>query len=331
MTEPDTRTGFNLFRQETQGKGAQALSREPLAKIGARFAGRYHITEELGRGAMGVVYRAADLRGDGYVAIKVVPLGEDEATARFVRGTKIMLRLKHSALCRALASGRSEVSSHVIMEDLPGCSLAAVLSPGTRVPWERAARWIAELCEGLALMHAQGFVHRDVKTGNLVLRGAGDRASLVLIDFDLAKPYSPPLLQDSGRIPRTTLLQLSLGAKKALSGTPVYMTAERLRGEPATPDADLFATALVLYRLIVGSLPTTQVDHLSLERLIDARRRALPRLGPGVPPPLKRILQRALARRRGERYRSALELGRDLREVLEAAARPTGPMSVATV
>ena len=107
MTEPDTRTGFNLFRQETQGKGAQALSREPLAKIGARFAGRYHITEELGRGAMGVVYRAADLRGDGYVAIKVVPLGEDEATARFVRGTKIMLRLKR-ILQRALARRRGE-------------------------------------------------------------------------------------------------------------------------------------------------------------------------------------------------------------------------------
>jgi len=176
-------------------------------------------------------------------------------------------------------------------------------------------------------LHAQGFVHRDVKTGNLVLRGGGDRASLVLIDFDLAKPYTPPL-QDSGRIPRKTLLQLSLSAQKALSGTPVYMTAERLQGAPATPDADLFATALVLYRLIAGSLPTTQIDHLSLNRLLEARQRAIPRLGVGVPPQLKRILERALARRRGERYRSALELGRDLREVLAASSRPTEPMPV---
>jgi eukaryotic-like serine/threonine-protein kinase len=278
---------------------------------------------------MDVVYRARDLREGRLVAIKVVEHPQsDLATSRFKRGTEIMLRVDHPALCRAFACGHSEGYSFAVMEDLSSPSLDVALAPGERLPWRRAARLVAGLCAGLGTLHARGSVHRDVKPSNLVLRGLGKRESLVLIDFDLAKSYGPNLL-DSGRISRSALASAGLSQGQGLSGTPVYMTCERLSGKSATPDSDVFGAALVLHRLLAGSLPTTREDYESLMSLIAARRRPLDRIA-GVPEPVSRILQRALAPQKSARYPSAVALAQDLIELEPSSERPTRALRAVT-
>tara|TARA_R110002072_G_scaffold254918_1_gene413707 strand:- start:330 stop:1331 length:1002 start_codon:yes stop_codon:yes gene_type:complete len=293
--------------------------------VGDRLASRYYLLEELGRGAMGIVYRAADLREGGFVAIKLVPkLGQSTEAARFQRGTEIMLGLDHPALCRAFACGRSTECCYAVMEDLTGPSLDMAFAPGQRLPGTRAARLVAGLCEGLEVLHARGFVHRDLKPSNLVLRGRGEAESLVLIDFDLAKPFGPNLA-DSGRISRSALRSAGLTAGKGLSGTPVYMSAERLQGRAATPDSDVFAAGLVLYQLLMGRLPTAGHDHASLQLLIAARARSAPAVPTSseISPRLAQIIQRALAPKLADRYPSALALAHDLRSLEPLSQRPT--------
>lgn len=292
--------------------------------IGHRVAGRYELLDELGRGAMGVVYRAADLSRGGFVALKLVRRSESLDSSRFVRGTRILLSLDHASICRAFACGHSPDYSYVVMEDLRAPSLSEAMAPGERFPWSRAVKLVAGLCDGLSLLHARNVVHRDVKLSNVVLTGSGQRERLVLIDFDLAKPYGPNLLE-SGRFSRAALSNPAATQGRGLSGTPIFMPADRLRGQAATPDSDLFAAALILYRLVTGSLPTSRADHSSLYALLAARARPVPAAGGAarIPAELERVLQRALSPRRAERYASAVGFARDLRHLLESSDRPT--------
>lgn len=289
--------------------------------VGDRLASRYYLLEELGRGAMGVVFRAADLREGGFVALKLAPHRDELAITRFRRGTGIMLGLDHPNLCRAKACGRTTDCSYAVLDLVEGPSLFEAAEPGQRLPWKRATRLVAGLCQGLAALHARGSVHRDVKPSNLILQNAGARESLVLIDFDLAKPYGPEL-RDSGRFSRAALRGEGLTGGQGLSGTPVYMTAERLRGASATPDSDVFAAALVLHGLLLGALPTSREDYESLVSLISARARPLEGLAE-LPDSLARILERALAPRRDDRYPSAQALADDLIALEPLSERPT--------
>jgi len=311
------------FDDSTRPRQAQEAP-EPTIRVGDHLASRYYLLAELGRGAMGIVYRAADLREGGFVAVKVLEKsGESVSASRFRRGTEIMLGFDHPALCRAFACGRSSECSYAVMEDLTGPSLDAAFASGQRLDWTRALRLVSSLCEGLGVLHARGYVHRDVKPSNLVLRGSDERESLVLIDFDLAKPYGPNL-PDSGRFSRSALKSAGLSQGNGLSGTPVYMSAERLQGRPATPASDLFSAGLVLYELLLGRLPTEKHDHAALSLLIAARSRnpGLPKDG-SLPPGLVRILERAMAAKPEDRYQSASAMAQDLRNLEPLSERPT--------
>jgi len=290
---------------------------------GYLIANRYRLGAELGRGAMGVVYQAVDTENQRPVVLKLVRHGEEQALLadRFERGTRILLNLDHPSICRAEGCGRAQDFHYVVMRDLPGVSVLDALNTRLRFPGTLAARLVASLCDGLAYLHAQTVVHRDVKPGNLILTGPRGAESLVLIDFDLAKHYTPNLA-DSGRFNRNMVLN-RLSTAGCLSGTPIYMSPERLRGEPAGPDSDVYAAGLVLYQMICGDLPTSGEAHRSVAALLQARAIPVPppsEWGVSLTPALERVLLKALSPKRCERYASAVGFARDLRQAIRMRA-----------
>jgi eukaryotic-like serine/threonine-protein kinase len=290
---------------------------------GHLIANRYRVGEELGRGAMGVVYQALDTETQKSVVLKLVRHGEDQRllAERFERGTRILLNLDHPSICRAEGCGRAQDYHYVVMRDLPGVSVLDALNARLRFSGTVAARLVASLCDGLAYLHAQNVVHRDVKPGNLILTGPRGAETLVLIDFDLAKHFAPNLA-DSGRFNRNMVLN-RLSTAGCLSGTPIYMSPERLRGEAGGPDADVYAAGLVLYQMICGDLPTSGEAHRSVAALLQARAIPVPppsEWGVSLTPALERVLLKALSPNRAERYASAVGMARDLRQAIRLRA-----------
>lgn len=272
---------------------------------------------------MGVVYRATDLQTKRLVVLKLVRDDPDETllSDRFKRGTRILLSLNHPAISRAEGCGRAGDYHYVVMRDLPGISVFDALNTRLRFPGMLAARLVASLCDGLTYLHSSGVVHRDVKPGNVILTGPRGAESLVLIDFDLAK-HSTPNLEDSGRFSRNMLLN-RLSTAGCLSGTPIYMSSERLRGEAASPEADVYAAALVLYQMICGDLPTGGEAHRSIAALLSARVVPVPppsEWGVSLAPQLERVLLKALSPTQSERYPSAAAFASNLRRSVRLRA-----------
>lgn len=295
------------------------------------IANRYQLGAELGRGAMGVVFQALDRETRRQVVLKIVRHGEEHRLLadRFERGTRILLNLNHPAICRAEGCGRSQDYHYVVMRDLPGISVLDALNSRLRFPGTLAARLVASLCDGLAYLHSQSVVHRDIKPGNLILTGPRGAQSLVLIDFDLAKHFAPNVA-DSGRFSRNMVLN-RLSTAGCLSGTPIYMSPERLRGEAAAPDADVYAAGLVLYQMVCGDLPTSGEAHRSIAALLQARAIPVPppsEWGISLTPALERVLLKALTPIRSERYATAVALARDLRHAIRLRAPTPVPFRV---
>jgi serine/threonine protein kinase len=200
-------------------------------QIGKRSTfGRYEILTELGRGAMGIVYKAHDPKINRLVAIKTITLhsldsaDERDYRALFFREAEAAGRLAHPRIVTIfdVAEDPDTLTPYIVMEYVPGHSLEEVLSTGHgKLPLGAALRVTQELAEALDYAHAQGIVHRDVKPSNIIL--AEDGYSKIA-DFGIAKLNAPDLVQ----------------ARRTV-GTPAYMSPEQLRGDPVDGRSDLFS------------------------------------------------------------------------------------------
>ena len=292
---------------------------------------RYRLIELLGEGGFGAVYRAQDLERAETVALKVLSQARLERSARRFRyAAGLLCHLRHPAVVAGLRCGRSQGSDYLVMEDLPdSCDLRALLDLRGLPPWQEAVQLTCELVNGLQYLHERGVIHRDVKLKNALLT----RRGVVLIDFDLAKAVCPEgwASEDSGPIDlRSPALRLALEASEStqlgLTGTPLYMCPERLEGGVATPASDLYAAALVLYKLLTGQLPNQGRLPQDLRELLRARSEPPPSVredhGLDVPPALDALLARALSPAREERYDLASELLDDLGALLMGGTAP---------
>jgi eukaryotic-like serine/threonine-protein kinase len=215
-----------------------------MATCEVTLVGRYEIDAELGRGAMGVVYRARDPRIDRTVAIKTVSLlglepdAEQEYRERFVVEARAAGRLSHPRIVTIfdVAEDPHTLTPYIVMEYVSGRSLEEVLCPenGT-LPLDTALQVTQELAEALDYAHAQGIVHRDIKPSNIILAEDGHPK---IADFGIAKLNAVDLPQ-TGR----TL------------GTPAYMSPEQLKGDPVDGRSDLFSLGVVLYQLLTRHRP----------------------------------------------------------------------------
>jgi serine/threonine-protein kinase len=261
-------------------------------------AHRYRLHEQLGRGGMGVVWRARDERLGRDVALKVLHswVAEDpELRARFDREASALARLEHPNVVRLYDVLEDRKQTVLVLELVHGRGLHAIAA-GRTLGWEEARRYCAAVAAGLAHAHARGVVHRDLTPSNVLVENGTGR--VVVTDFGLAR-----LVRSSTSAP----------VSGVLAGTPEYWAPEQAAGEATGPATDLYALGCILFQLLTGGLPFQGEDRLAtgLRRAHEPAPR-LASVAPHVPPEAATLVDRLLARdpgARGTATEAAVELG----------------------
>jgi len=271
--------------------------------------GRYRVTGELGRGAMGSVYRAMDPLIEREVAVKTLQANAPEndllnARGRFLREAKSAGRLNHPNIVTIFDVGEQDGVAYIAMEVLEGRTLREILREREPLPAATIADIVAQVADGLDHAHDLGIVHRDVKPANIVV-GTGGRAKLT--DFGVAY------------IPLSSLTQTGTAL-----GSPRYMSPEQVTGQPIDPRSDIFSLGVVLYEMLVGVTPFAPPGDNSvysvMNRIAGEAHRPVTDIDPGIPAAFDRILDRALAKATEERYPRAADMASELRQFLETSA-----------
>ncbi len=281
--------------------------------------GHYRVVEVLGRGGMGVVFRAEDETLHRQVALKVMRpnVAREKAAARerFLREARATAQIEHDHIVTIYHVGEDQGVPYLAMQLLRGMSLEDWLCQGGRPTVRQAVRLVREAALGLAAAHARGLIHRDIKPANLFLENrepgtssrpasgpAGDEATetgtrtatavrVKLLDFGLARPAD---------------VETQITRQGAILGTPSYMSPEQARGLPVDARSDLFSLGCVLYRLCSGRLPFRGMDTMSvLLSLVNDPPRPIRELNADVPPALADLIGRLLAKDPNDRPASA--------------------------
>ncbi|HEU0186940.1 MAG TPA: serine/threonine-protein kinase [Gallionellaceae bacterium] len=265
--------------------------------------GRYHIEDELGRGAMGVVYKAHDPVLDRTVALKTIALGEDalereEYHSRFFQEAKAAARLNHPALITIYDFGEEGSLAYMAMELLKGKELSERMTQGA-VPLHEAVAIAEQVAEGLAFAHDNGVIHRDIKPGNITLL---PRGRVKIMDFGIARL-------------KTSELKTQLGTRL---GTPKYMSPEQSSGGSIDHRTDIFSLGIVLYEMLTGGklFHGENLTHV-LHNVATFEPPPPSRLKPEIPHLLDLVVMRALQKKPEARYASAWEMVDDLRRCLQ--------------
>jgi serine/threonine-protein kinase len=271
---------------------------------GLIIAERYRIVALLGRGGMGEVYRAEDLKLSQVVAIKFLPetLSKDPgALQRFHAEVRIARQVSHPNICRVFDIGDADGIPFLTMEFVAGEDLASLIRRIGRLSPDKATEIARQICAGLAAAHERGVIHRDLKPANVMLDEAG---KVRVTDFGLAA------------------IAASISGAEARAGTPAYMAPEQLAGKEVTPKSDIYSLGLVLYEILTGK---RAFEAATLPELIKAREAGLltspSTLVRDLDPLLDRVILRCLEKDPAQRPASALQV---------AAALPGGdPMAAA--
>jgi serine/threonine-protein kinase len=263
-------------------------------------AGRYELLEELGRGAMGVVYKAFDPMIGRTVAVKTMRLAElgtglprPDLVQRFQTEARAAGQLVHPNIVIVYDAGEDQGLYYITMEYVEGRSLQTLLDRKQPFPLPRIMRIMGQVCGALDFAHQRHVVHRDVKPANIMLTGDD---TVKVTDFGTAK-----------------ILQLGTTQTGTIMGTPSYMSPEQVKGKPVDGRSDAFSIGVILYELVTGEKPfpgenvTTVIYKLVNEEPIPPRE-----LDSSVHPGLNDVITKALQKDPGQRYQSCRELLQDL-------------------
>jgi eukaryotic-like serine/threonine-protein kinase len=246
---------------------------------------KYRIEQLIGRGGMGAVYRARDLRLNRLVAVKVVRaelLGDPDARRRFQREAQVVARLQHPAIVSVFDFGTfPDGGAYLVMELVRGEDLRHVLQREGRLDLERALPILSTVCSAIEAAHREGVLHRDLKPENILLPG-GDIEAKVL-DFGVAKVLDERQLSAAD----TATLGTAAGV---IVGTPAYMAPEQLRAGTIDARTDVFSLGVIAYEMLTGDLP---FGRSSLADVVLAHSRGVPAMT-GVPASLDRAVRTAL-------------------------------------
>jgi hypothetical protein len=285
---------------------------------GAVLASRYRIIGLLGRGGMGEVYRADDLKLAQAVALKFLPenlAGDRNMLARFHKEVRIARQISHPNVCRVFDIGEIEGQHFLSMEYIDGEDLASLLRRIGRLPSDKAVEIAKQLCAGLAAAHEEGVLHRDLKPANIMIDGRGKTR---ITDFGLAG-----LAED-------------FHGHEVRAGTPAYMAPEQLAGDEVTTKSDIYSLGLLLYEIFTGR---KAFEAASLEELIKLRESSTPpsisSYVKEVDPLVEQIILRCLEREPKDRPTSvakvsaALPGGDPLAAAIAAGETPSPEMVAA--
>jgi eukaryotic-like serine/threonine-protein kinase len=270
--------------------------------IGQRLS-HYRITEQIGAGGMGVVYRARDEQLDRDVAIKVLPpgsLADEAARKRFRQEALSLARLNHPNIATVHEFGTQDDTDFLVTEFIAGITLDIKLMQGPLPPAE-VVRLGRQIAEGLAAAHQEGIVHRDLKPANLRLTVDG---RLKILDFGLAQ-----LMPHASEMGAT----LTATQSQEVTGTLPYMAPEQLGGQMADARTDLWSAGAVLYEMATGKRPFRQATPaLLINAILNQEPEPPAKANTAISEVLDAIIRKALAKNVAERYQSAGELGTDL-------------------
>jgi serine/threonine protein kinase len=277
--------------------------------------GRYEVLTELGRGAMGVVYKARDPKINRIVAVKTIslagqePAEEKDYRERFIREAEAAGRVSHPGIVTIFDVGEEPETRapYIVMEYVGGESLERLLSQGDhKLPVEKALQLALELAEALECAHGQGVVHRDLKPANILMTEDGHAK---IADFGVAKL----------NLSNQTL------AGRAL-GTPAYMSPEQLNGDAVDGRSDLFSLGVILYTVLTGYRPFQGNSALTVSFKV-VNREPIPAtlLDTELPEGLDAIINRAMAKDPADRYQRGMDMVRDIQQLREAQKPSAAP------
>ncbi len=264
--------------------------------------GKYNVEGVLGRGGMGVVYKAVDSQIGRYVAIKMITAGGDPS---LLERFKLEARSTGSLQCPNIVTvydfGEQDGNPYLVMQYLEGHSLESMIQKGVSLTLSEKLGIIVDVCNGLAYAHQRGVIHRDIKPGNImVLRDGVNDGMAVIVDFGIAR------IGGDTRITRTD----------QIVGSVHYMSAEQLQAKELDNRTDVYATGVVLFQLLAGALPFDSPDTAAtLLKIVNEQPPPLSAYIKEYPVELEEIVSRSLAKNREERYASAKDLAFDLTQV----------------
>jgi hypothetical protein len=288
-----------------------------MAKGRLTRLGRYKILGEVGRGAMGVVYKAHDPVLDRTVALKTIVMTQDasgrtEYEARFFQEAKAAGRLNHPAIISIYDFGEEGDLAYMAMEMIEGTELRDRMLQGA-IPVREAIDIAEQVADGLGFAHERGVVHRDIKPGNIMLM---PRGRVKIMDFGIARVRISDLKTQTGtRI-----------------GTPKYMSPEQVLGQPVDHRSDIFSVGIVLYEMLTRSSLFLGTDtEQVMYNVANIQQISPSRLNSEVPATLDLVVKRALEKDPGVRYQDTYEFASDLRNCLAELGGREAPASAVVV
>ncbi|MBU4202707.1 MAG: serine/threonine protein kinase [Acidobacteria bacterium] len=265
--------------------------------------GKYEILEILGKGAMGIVYKAQDPDIDREVAIKTIHFEaayeggeEEEARTRFMREAQAAGKLSHPNIVTIYDVGREERMTYIVMQLIKGISLQGIIASKRVFSTQEVSQLFTQLCDALDYAHKHGIIHRDIKPANILI---DDNGRPFILDFGVA------------RIGASTMTQTG----KTL-GTPSYMSPEQVIGKKIDNRSDIFSLGVVLYELLTGRRPF-EAENITtiIYKIINEEPPPLSDVRKDAPAGFADILDRVLAKKPEERYQTGGELVKDLKRL----------------
>lgn len=271
----------------------------------------YELLNEIGAGARGIVYRARDRRSHQLVALKLLRwhVGQ-ESRRRFLREAACASAVAHPYIVRTFEIIQDEEWLGIVMEYVPGMTLSRAI-PARGLPLKTFCRYALQIAGAVAAIHSAKIIHRDLKPANFVVMRDG---GIKLLDFGLAKVISPRC-----RTIRNPRLNLPNTRDGTIQGTPDYMSPEQVQGHATDQRSDVFSLGSLFYAMLTGRPPFH--GDSEIETMHAVLRKAPPKLPARIPPPVRDVVRRCLAKNPEARYDSATEVWKDLVRVVQSLYR----------